>query len=416
MLLEYVLFLLLGILLGVCTGLLPGLHVNTISIMLLSVFPAMGIDPLQFAILLTSMATVHTFLDFIPSIFLGAPEESTVMSLLPTHKLLLQGKGIEAVRITAIASLYGVLFSLGLLAFAFFFIPFVYGTLRAGIVVVLVIAIVFLILRERKINKILWATFVFFISGYLGWVSLNSISALSTQEIFFPLFSGLFGLSTLLMGIQAGSKFYPQEKSPEIKISKQGLRKFSFLGAFGGLLVGLLPAISPSQIGIAFQEIISLKERAKEKLEDLRAREFITIVASLNTADAMFSIFALYLIGNPRSGVSVVIGNLFEKIDFSLFMVLAICMLISGVIAYFIHLYIGKKFADFAGKIDFQKMCIAAFVFVVFLIFILTGFLGLFIASVSLVVGLIPVYTGVSRTHTMGVLLLPAILFFLGIG
>ncbi|MBN2518425.1 MAG: tripartite tricarboxylate transporter permease, partial [Candidatus Altiarchaeota archaeon] len=98
MLLEYLLFLLLGILLGICTGLLPGLHVNTISIILLSLFPFMGVGALQFAILLASMATVHTFLDFIPSIFLGAPEESTAMSILPTHRLLLQGRGVEAVK------------------------------------------------------------------------------------------------------------------------------------------------------------------------------------------------------------------------------------------------------------------------------------------------------------------------------
>ncbi|MBN2518240.1 MAG: tripartite tricarboxylate transporter permease, partial [Candidatus Altiarchaeota archaeon] len=302
----------------------------------------------------------------------------------------------------------------GLLAFAFVFIPLAYGLLRAGIVLVLLLAISFLILRERKMDRILWASFIFFISGCLGWVCLNRIPVMSTQDVFFPLFSGLFGLSTLLVGIQSGSKFYPQEKDSEIRISSKSLRKFSFLGAFGGLLVGLLPAVSPSQIGIFFQEVISLKEKTKEKLEDIRAREFITIVASLNTADAMFSIFALYLIGNPRSGVSVVIGQLFETIDLGLFAVLSLVMLISGSCAYFIHLWVGKRFALFAGRIDFQKLSMAAFVFVLLLIFSLTGFLGLAIAFVSLTVGLIPIYTGVSRTHTMGVLLLPALLFFLG--
>lgn len=414
MLIEYLIYLLLGILAGVAAGLLPGLHVNNIGVMMLSVMAILGIGPVTFAIFLTAMATTQTFIDFIPSIFLGVPDEDTVLSLLPSHKLLLEGRGMEAVRITGIASLYGVVTSLMLLPLAFIVVPIAYSAVRSAVVPILLFAIGYLILRERKPERILWALTTFLIAGYLGWTCLN-LSVLSTSQVFLPMFSGLFGLSTLLTGIQAGSKFYPQDLKAEIQLGKKSLWRSSFLGAVGGLLVGLLPAMSPSQIGIVFQEVGALKEKTKNALEDLHIRRFMTIVASLNTADAMFSIFGLYLMNNPRSGISVIMQDLFGQIDLGLLALMCGVMLVSGLIAYRIHIFIGEKFATLAGRINFQKISAAGFVFVLVMVFAMTGFLGLAIAIISMMVGLVPALTGVSRTHCMGCLLLPTLLFFLGI-
>jgi putative membrane protein len=411
---EYLVYLLLGILAGVAAGLLPGLHVNNIGVIMLSLMTVLGIDPLSFAVFLAAMATTQTFIDFIPSIFLGVPDEDTVLSLLPSHRLLLEGRGMEAVRITASASLYGVLISLSLLPMAFLLVPIAYSAIRSAIVPILLFAIGFLIIRERKSEKILWSLTSFLISGYLGYTCLN-MTALSTSQVFLPMFSGLFGLSTLLMGIQAGSKFYPQDLDAGILLERKALWRSSFLGAVGGLLVGILPAMSPSQIGIVFQEVLSFKEKADAALESLHIRRFMTMVASLNTADAMFSIFSLYLIGNPRSGISVILQDLFGTIDLETVLLLSGTMLVSGLVAYHLHIGIGKKFSLLSGKIDFQKLSMVGFAFVVSMVFIMTGPLGVFIALVSTAVGLIPAITGVSRTHCMGCLLLPTLLFYLGL-
>ncbi len=380
---------------------------------MLSAMAILSIDPVTFAIFLTAMATTQTFIDFIPSIFLGVPDEDTVLSLLPSHKLLLEGRGMEAVKITAIASLYGVVISLFLLPIAFVVMPPAYTAIRSSIVPILLFAISYLILRERKVGKILWALTTFLLAGYLGYTCLN-IDSLSTSQVFLPMFSGMFGLSTLLMGIQAGSKFYKQDLEVEVKLEKKSLLINSFFGALGGFFVGLLPAMSPSQIGIVFQEISSLKEKANDKLEDLKMRQFMTIVASLNTADAMFSIFALYLMGNPRSGISVIMQDIFNQLSFPLLLALCLVMLVSGIIAYKIHLFLGRQFSIFAGRINFQLLSASGFVFVISMIFAMTGSFGLGIAFVSMTVGLVPVLVGVSRTHCMGCLLVPTLLFYLG--
>ena len=113
---------LLGSGLGSLTGLAPGIHVNTLALVLVAsapaVLPPLGAvclaaggraedAPLLLVALIVSAAVAHSFLDLLPSIFLGAPEEETAMSVLPGHRMLLQGRGLEAARCSAYGSLVG---------------------------------------------------------------------------------------------------------------------------------------------------------------------------------------------------------------------------------------------------------------------------------------------------------------------
>jgi putative membrane protein len=114
---------LLGAGLGSLTGLAPGLHVNTLALLLVAsapvVLPGLGdlltiagtardAAPLLMVVLIVAAAVAHSILDFLPSIFLGAPEEETALGTLPGHRMLLQGKGLEAVRCSAYGGLVGV--------------------------------------------------------------------------------------------------------------------------------------------------------------------------------------------------------------------------------------------------------------------------------------------------------------------
>ncbi len=424
MLIEYAVFLLLGIAAGVAAGLLPGLHVNNIGTIMLGAYASLGMDPLSFTVFLTSMCTAQAFTGFIPSIFLGVPEEGTVLSLLPAHRLVLEGRGMEAVRITGLACLQGTLLSLAMLPMAFLLVPALFSLVKPAVAPIIIFAVSCLILRERGENK-LWASASFLISGYLGWTCLN-LEAVSTSDVFLPLFSGLFGLGTLLTGMAAKSKSYPQDPNARICTGGKMMWRSSMLGSFGGLLVGLLPAMSPSQIGIFFQELGGAWRRVSSKFgrrrrsgampsEGAQMRSFLAMIASLGAADAMFSIFALYLIGNPRSGISVVMQDLFGSIDAGLLAAICCVMAVSAALSYRIHLWLGARFSSLAGRLDMRMLSAAGFVFVVALVFASTGLFGLLIAAVSTCAGLIPALTGVSRTHCMGCLLLPTLMISLGI-
>jgi putative membrane protein len=106
---------------------------------------------------------------------------------------------------------------------------------------------------------------------------------------------------------------------------------------------------------------------------------------------------------------------MFGTIDIGTLAILSFVMLITGLISYKIHIFTGELFAEWAGRIDFRKVSAGAFVFVIALVFATSGLFGLLIATVASAIGLVPALAGVSRTHCMGCLLLPTLLFFLGI-
>lgn len=97
----------IGVLCGAVTGLIPGIHVNTVGAFVFASSATIlaFLSPEFLAVFLMSMSISHALLEFIPSMFLGVPEEGTVMSVLPGHHLLLQGRGKEAIRLVALGGL-----------------------------------------------------------------------------------------------------------------------------------------------------------------------------------------------------------------------------------------------------------------------------------------------------------------------
>ena len=90
MFIEILLAVLLGLLAGTVTGLIPGIHVNLVSLLALTFSPYLMqyTTPVSMAVCIISMSVTHSFLDFIPCLFLGAPDSDTALSILPGHKLL----------------------------------------------------------------------------------------------------------------------------------------------------------------------------------------------------------------------------------------------------------------------------------------------------------------------------------------
>ena len=89
-----------GIFLGCLTGLIPGFHVNNVALIALSLSPvAVGIGiPLDaVAGIIVACGTVHTFLNYIPSALVGAPDDNMALALLPGHRMLISGQAAQGV-------------------------------------------------------------------------------------------------------------------------------------------------------------------------------------------------------------------------------------------------------------------------------------------------------------------------------
>ncbi len=386
---------------GIITGLTPGIHVNTVAIIGLSIFPRLSISPIEFAVIMVGMAVTHTFLDFIPSIFLGVPEEETALSVLPTHQLLIQGRAIEAVKLTAYGSLFGLFFALIFLLPALFLIPVIYKNLHPFILYILIICIIILILREREFRKIFYASIVFLLSGILG-IFMFKQRILSTTEVLFPVFVGIFGLSNILFSLKSKSaEIVPQEDFITIRMDRD-LLSSTFIGSIGGLIVGILPAMSPSQVGVIMYEIMGTN-----------IRNFILSVSAINTSDAIYSFISLYTINNPRSGVATIIGKIMSINLNTLLLLVGVTSFIAF-IATFLHIKIGRIAMRFVKRINYRFLSFLSLMFVLVLVLYFTGLFGLYMAILSTVIGTIPILSSISRTHCMGVLIVPTILYFLG--
>ncbi|MEM5836288.1 MAG: tripartite tricarboxylate transporter permease [Candidatus Aenigmatarchaeota archaeon] len=402
--LDFVLISILGLSLGLFLGLMPSMHINTLLPLLLSLSTFFNLSSHHLAVLIVSTAMSEIFFNFIPSIFIGAPEEGTALSVLPGHKLLLEGRGYEAIKLTVIGSIGSLIFTLFLITFLSPFFTFFYKLTRSYIHFAIIAVIAFMIFSERKLKKIIFSASIILLSGFFGVLVLNS-QFLPSQHVLFPVLTGMFGMSTLIISFCENSKIPEQEEDFLLKISTKEILKSIFLGSVAGIIVGFLPAVGISEAAVMVQYLGGRGD----------ARSFLVTLSGINVGNEVFSLISLYLVSNPRSGSSVVIQRILTELSFYdvLLLVGAICF-VSGISALF-TLYLSKQIPKFLVKLDYKTLTLSIITFICGMVFIWTGIIGLIILSISTAIGLLCVHLEVRRSHCMGVLLIPSILFFAGL-
>ena len=92
-----------------------------------------------------------------------------------------------------------------------------------------------------------------------------------------------------------------------------------------------------------------------------------------------------------------------------------VAVLVASIAALGLTLFFGKLFARIYNRIPYRKLTWAILILLWVLIFIFTGLIGIAVAVVATLLGLIPPMIGVKRVHLMGSLVLPIILFFSGL-
>lgn len=180
---EIFLALFLGILCGIITGLVPGIHVNLVSVLLVS-FSAVLLtytSPIVLAVFIISLAITHTFLDAIPSIYLGAPTDAQALNVLPGHRLLLKGLGHNAIVYTVIGAFGSLLLSLILFPLFILTMDKISPLINQIIGYLLIAIMAYMIFKEKKW---LHCLLVFLLSGALG---LLVFSIPNLHQPLFPL-------------------------------------------------------------------------------------------------------------------------------------------------------------------------------------------------------------------------------------
>jgi len=435
----------MGTLLGVITGLIPGLHVNNVAIILLGLSPVFsyllgsvtglstGITMLVVASAIVATSMAHTFLDFIPSTFLGAPEAETALSVLPAHGMLLEGNGYRAVFLSAVGSFGAIVIG------CIMMVPYRllvnepvngYSILKEVMVWVLMAVVVLMLVTETKkvpyirrrgpegchqwnegrfsgVLGVAGAAVLFLVAGSLGMIALDlrisSPLGLPSTALF-PLLSGLFGTSTLLESLRGGASV------PEQKVTKSCIDVMETVagitsGGIAGSVVGFLPGMSG---GVA--TVIAMIFRKEPKPSSV-----IITLSAINTANSFFVLGALFLILRPRSGAAIVVNDLVEVHQWSgalppsELVLLMISALLASCLGFYLTLTLGARLANIMPKVPYDKLAWGIIIFIVVMVLAFTGPLGLLVLAVSTSIGMIAPLTGIRRSHAMGVLLVPVI-------
>jgi len=385
-----------GVLAGIITGLTPGLHINLVS----STVSA-NIELLSSIFSLTSivagiiaMSITHTFLDAIPATFLGAPDSDTALSILPAHELLLKGRGHEAVTLTLAGSLGSLLLSITFMPLALRIYPFVYSAVNNNIATILITVSALLILSEKK--KIP-AMLIFAISGTFGYFVLNS----DIQNPLFPLLSGLFGISTLLISIKSKMKIPPQRINFNVKI--WNFRWPVAISVLCGGVCSILPGIGASQAAV----IGSMLQKKRGR------KSFLVLTGGINTASMLLSLAAFYSLNKKRNGSIIAIAQILKGASASDFVMLVLSAVIAGSVSAIITLKISRLFVKIIRRVNYTAMCLSVIIAITGACILLSGIYGIVVLVTSTILGMSAPSQKVKRSNLMGSLIIPVIIYFI---
>lgn len=395
MILEIVLAIILGVIFGVIAGLIPGLHTNLIAAILLSLTPILlkYTSPINLVIFIITLTITNIFLEIIPTIYLGAPDEESALSTLPGHDLLLKGRGHQAVFLSALGGLSGIIILLITTPLFFLFLPKTYPFFEKMMLWLLVWICIFII-KDNK-EKIL-ATIFFIFSGILGIAALN----LNINQSLLPLLTGLFGTSGIIFSLNEKTIIPPQNKQIE-KSEKKLFLKPILAASLVSPICSFLPGLGSSQAAIIGSKVTG----------ELGREQFLFLNGAINTALMGLSFVTLYLIGKSRTGSAAIISQITQMNFRELFSILILIILIS-IISFYITLKISKKIANRIEYLNYRLISLIILIFLIILIIFISGFLGLTVLITGTFLGLSCQYYGLRKGILMGCLLIPTIIIY----
>ncbi|MDD5499404.1 MAG: tripartite tricarboxylate transporter permease, partial [Candidatus Nanoarchaeia archaeon] len=242
-------------------------------------------------------------------------------------------------------------------------------------------------------NKRMLALTFFLSSGALGFFSFN----LGLNEPFLPLLTGMFGLSGIIMNSKKNIAPSQMENSA-VESGFFEILKQSIMGTFCSIIMMLLPAISPSQIGFF-----------ASKYEDDELK--VASITSINIADVILSLVTFFFIGKGRSGTIEKIGQAMS-IGIKEYYLLMSFGFFALLLANFFAIHANKKLGKNSGIIGSNYFKLGIMVFVILLTFYFDGALGLIVLFLSTIMGLLLLKKNVRPVNLMGCLAVPTLIFF----
>ncbi|MDO5814798.1 MAG: tripartite tricarboxylate transporter permease [Methanobrevibacter sp.] len=411
---ELVIACFIGIAIGTTTGMIPGIHVNTAGAILFasSTFLLTMVSPEFLCVLMVSMSIAHALIEFVPSMLLGVPQEGTATSILPGHRMVLQGRSKEVIRIVSVGGFGAIIVTIIMMPVFAIVLPLLHDVSKPFTWIILLVASIYLTYNlTANTRDFLWALLLFVLSGILGWVIFQT--PISSGTTLMCVFSGLFGISTILFSLNDSSTIPHQNPFYELNIDYNKFKSI-FAGGITGAILGFLPGFGPAQGTVIAQAVSGTNDN-----NDDDTVNFLLATSGLNISDCLFSLIAIYIIGNPRSGIAVYMSYLIFEMGLNHLAIFIFASLIAVSVSLVLSLKLGDSFSRLMGGVDYKKLSIGVILLQIAILYIFIFYykapvLYMTLALItSTAMGMLPHYIGVGKSHLMGVLIIPAIVIYM---
>lgn len=414
LMIELVAACFIGILIGTITGMTPGIHVNTAGAIIFasSTFLLGFLSPEFLCVVMVSMSIAHALIEFVPSMLLGVPEEATATSVLPGHRMVLQGRSKEVIRIVCVGGFGAILVTILMLPIFAVVLPVLHDVSKPFTWIILLSASIYLTYSLTSTSRdFVWSLLLFTLSGILGWTIFQT--PISSGVSLMCTFSGLFGISTILFSLNDNSTLPHQNSFYDLDIDFKKFKSI-FAGGITGAILGFLPGFGPAQ-----GTVIAQAASGASDIDDDDTVNFLLATSGLNISDCLFSLMAIYIIGNPRSGIAVYMSYLVSKMSLNHLVIYIFASLLAVSVSLALALKLGDSFSKLMSNINYRKLSIGVILLQIVILYIFIFYyqapiLYMTLALVtSTALGMLPHYLGVGKSHLMGVLIIPAIVIYM---
>ncbi len=387
-----------GAMLGSVSGLIPGLHANNFALLLAGFAPSIPGEPLFVGCAMLAAGVVHTFLNAVPAMALGVPDAEMAVTALPGHRMVLEGSGYEAIRLSALGSILAVLLAVPLALPITWGVTAAYPTIRDNLGLLLAMVVVALIASEYTWRSRVGGVVSFLLAATLGLLTLDLSpdAPLEAGGMLAPLFAGLFGAPVLIDAIRGGG--VPPQYDEPIAMPRWLVGATALAGALAGAVVGYIPGISAAIAAVAVLVLVPGQSGD---------RGYIVATSGVDTANTIFALFALVAIGQPRTGVMVAFENVNAPLELP---ILLGGVVLAGLFGFVLVIVVGDAYLEIVGTMEYWKISVAVLGLLCVLSYLFTGPVGIFVFVVAAAVGMVPIRFRARRVHLMGVLIGPLLL------
>ena len=187
-------------------------------------------------------------------------------------------------------------------------------------------------------------------------------------------------------------------------ISQGAILKNGIKGAIAGAIVGWLPGFSSGTANAL------LAVRKSSDFEKIDPREYLISTSAANTANAVLGLAALYAVGRMRSGAMITLASF----DLPSIYLQVLAAGVAALAGYAVTVY-SSILSRIIMRLNQRVLSKIVLLFLVGITAIICDPFGILILILSTLVGMIPGMIDIPRIFCMGTVMLPVMLFTLGI-